>query len=272
MYFVESNGECYIWSENEHDWVSVGALQGPEGPVGPTGPQGETGATGPTGPQGQQGIQGIQGVQGEIGPEGPQGPEGVAGKDGKSAYQAAVDGGYTGTETGLNNALAAVPNHIGDRVIHITNDERTAWNSKSNFSGNYNDLTNKPTIPTVPTKVSAFTNDAGYLTGETDPTVPAWAKSANKPSYTASEVGAAPSSHVSDTTAHITASERNTWNGKANGTHNQAASTITAGTFAGQVVANSGGETYSTYLLRNTRLASSDTTPSNNGEICWTYK
>lgn len=32
------------------------------------------------------------------------------------------------------------------------------------FSGNYNDLTNTPTIPTVPTNVSAFTNDAGYLT------------------------------------------------------------------------------------------------------------
>lgn len=31
-------------------------------------------------------------------------------------------------------------------------------------SGSYNDLSNKPTIPTVPTKVSAFQNDAGYLT------------------------------------------------------------------------------------------------------------
>ena len=31
-------------------------------------------------------------------------------------------------------------------------------------SGSYNDLTNKPTIPTVPTNVSAFTNDAGYIT------------------------------------------------------------------------------------------------------------
>jgi hypothetical protein len=36
------------------------------------------------------------------------------------------------------------------------------------FSGNYNDLTNKPTIPTVPTNVSAFTNDAGYLTSYTE--------------------------------------------------------------------------------------------------------
>ena len=31
-------------------------------------------------------------------------------------------------------------------------------------SGSYNDLSNKPTIPTVPTNVSAFTNDSGYLT------------------------------------------------------------------------------------------------------------
>lgn len=31
-------------------------------------------------------------------------------------------------------------------------------------SGDYDDLTNKPTIPTVPVNVSAFANDAGYLT------------------------------------------------------------------------------------------------------------
>jgi hypothetical protein len=36
------------------------------------------------------------------------------------------------------------------------------------FSGNYNDLSNKPTIPTVPTNVSAFNNDAGYLTSHQD--------------------------------------------------------------------------------------------------------
>ncbi len=35
-------------------------------------------------------------------------------------------------------------------------------------SGSYNDLTNKPTIPTVPTTVSSFTNDAGYLTAHQD--------------------------------------------------------------------------------------------------------
>ena len=34
------------------------------------------------------------------------------------------------------------------------------------MSGNYDDLSNKPTIPVVPTDVSAFNNDAGYITQE----------------------------------------------------------------------------------------------------------
>src|SRR6056300_1519098 len=38
------------------------------------------------------------------------------------------------------------------------------------FSGDYEDLTNKPFIPTVPTNVSAFTNDVGYITSSTDTT------------------------------------------------------------------------------------------------------
>jgi hypothetical protein len=43
----------------------------------------------------------------------------------------------------------------------------------------------------IPTKLSQLTNDKGYLTGytETDPSVPAWAKSASKPTYSKSEVG-----------------------------------------------------------------------------------
>ena len=43
------------------------------------------------------------------------------------------------------------------------------------------------------TKVSQLENDVGYINQETDPTVPAWAKAQNKPSYTAQEVGALPS-------------------------------------------------------------------------------
>ena len=53
-------------------------------------------------------------------------------------------------------------------------------------TGSYNDLTDKPTIPTVPTNISAFVNDAGYITAipdsmggislESDPIFSAWDK------------------------------------------------------------------------------------------------
>lgn len=55
---------------------------------------------------------------------------------------------YTKTET---NALLAAKANSADLASVAT-------------SGSYNDLSNKPTIPVVPTNVSAFTNDAGYLT------------------------------------------------------------------------------------------------------------
>ena len=46
-------------------------------------------------------------------------------------------------------------------------------------------------IPTIPSKLSEFTNDKGYITSyiETDPTVPTWAKASTKPTYTKSEIG-----------------------------------------------------------------------------------
>ena len=56
------------------------------------------------------------------------------------------------------------------------------------FTGDYNDLENTPEIPAVPTKVSAFENDANYLKSETDPTVPAWAKESSKPNYDYTEI------------------------------------------------------------------------------------
>lgn len=51
-------------------------------------------------------------------------------------------------------------------------------------------------FPTIPKKVSELQNDSGYISEETDPTVPAWAKADEKPTYTAEEVGAAAKSHT----------------------------------------------------------------------------
>ena len=88
--------------------------------------------------------------------------------------------------------------------------DTTARNSIENLAtvastGNYSDLTG------APTNVSSFSNDAGYLTSftETDPTVPSWAKAESKPTYTASEVGAAAVNHSHDK-LQTTAGDNNT--------------------------------------------------------------
>ena len=55
-----------------------------------------------------------------------------------------------------------------------------------------------PSNSAIPTKVSDLQNDSGFITSftETDPTVPAWAKAASKPTYTAAEVGAPSTSEM----------------------------------------------------------------------------
>ena len=46
----------------------------------------------------------------------------------------------------------------------LKNDGSVDTTEYSTFSGSYEDLSNKPTIPTIPTNISAFNNDVGYLT------------------------------------------------------------------------------------------------------------
>ena len=43
-------------------------------------------------------------------------------------------------------------------------------------------------FPAIPSNTSDLNNDSGFLTSETDPTVPSWAKQPSKPGYTASEI------------------------------------------------------------------------------------
>ncbi len=49
--------------------------------------------------------------------------------------------------TTIPTTLASLTGDTTHRVV--TDAEKTTWNAKSNFSGNYNDLTNKPTIPSI---------------------------------------------------------------------------------------------------------------------------
>ena len=91
---------------------------------------------------------------------------------------------YTASEVGLGN----VDNTTDiDKPISIAT--QTALDGKSDTGHTHT--------------VSDITDMPAYLTQETDPTVPAWAKAKNKPTYTADEVGAAKKKHthnVSDIT------------------------------------------------------------------------
>ena len=75
----------------------------------------------------------------------------VAVSDVTSTELGYLDGVTSNIQTQLNAkaAQSSLTSHTDNTTVHITAAERTAWNAKSNFSGNYNDLTNKPTIPSI---------------------------------------------------------------------------------------------------------------------------
>ena len=118
----------------------IQGVQGPQGERGPAGadgsigPQGPKGDKGDTGSQGPQGVKGDKGDKGDTGPQGPQGPSGVSPTisleetasgvminivdsdgstsnayvlHGQSAYDAARNGGYVGTQANFYTDLAA---------------------------------------------------------------------------------------------------------------------------------------------------------------------
>ena len=110
----------------------------------------------------------------------------------------ALIGGLQTEITSSNKLSSDLVDDTNKTHKFITAAERTAWNAKSDFSGNYNDLTNKPTIPTVnnakliiqkngtkldeftanadtdvtinvvvPTKTSDLANDSNFITNAT---------------------------------------------------------------------------------------------------------
>ena len=84
---------------------------------------------------------------------------------------------YTANEIGLGNV-----DNTSDIDKPISTATQTALDGKADTGHTHT--------------VSDITDMPAYLTQETDPTVPAWAKAKNKPTYTADEVGAAKKNHT----------------------------------------------------------------------------
>lgn len=145
------------------------------------------------------------------------------------------------------------------------------------FSGSYTELADKPTIPT---KTSDLNNDSGFISSETDPTVPSWAKAANKPSYDYSEIGNTPTipANTSDlnndsgfitsetdpvfsasAASGISSSDISNWNGKTSNI-----GTITEITMNGTSKGTSGNVDLGTVITSETQLSKGTTTGSGN--------
>lgn len=129
---VDSSGNLsWTLTDNTDPPASVN-IKGQTGPQGEQGPQGPAGADGAQGPQGVPGNEGPQGIQGERGPQGLQGPQGErgeqgpSGQDGKSAYEIAVEDGFSGNiyewleslkgESGYSPTVSAEAIPSGTRV------------------------------------------------------------------------------------------------------------------------------------------------------------
>ena len=82
-----------------------------------------------------------------------------------------------------------------ENVIEAELDAETSMSIPQRFEQHLNNKENPHEVTKEQlglTKLSVLENDTGYLTEEKDPTVPAWAKASQKPSYTPEEVGSEP--------------------------------------------------------------------------------
>lgn len=180
----------------------------------------------------------------------------------------------TATERTAWNSKAP-GSHVGDST-HITAGERTAWNAKLDASqkgvaGGVATLGSDGKVPT--SQLPEMDYDAAGSAAAVQGNLDAHAANQQNPhgvtaeqvgarpatwTPTAADVGAAPASHTTDTTIHITASERTAWNGKAAGNHTHAASSITGLT----------GTDYTKVRVRGMAICASSATAPTIGNGC----
>jgi hypothetical protein len=126
-------------------------------------------------------------------------PTKVSAFENDSGYLTEVPAGYAKTEDIPTKAEDIGAQPAGSYLTEVPSGYATEEYvrnkiAEAELAGEEVDLSGYAQKSELPTKVSQLQNDSGFMTDytETDPTVPSWAKQPQKPSYTASEVGALP--------------------------------------------------------------------------------
>jgi len=111
----------------------------------------------------------------------------------KTDLASAVQTSLGKADSALQSYTETDPVFAASAASSITSTDITNWNGKTSNTGTVTSVTVKMNGSTKGTVTSSGTIELGtVITEETDPTVPSWAKATNKPTYTASEVGAVP--------------------------------------------------------------------------------
>lgn len=113
----------YVWDGVGEQWVDCGGIKGETGDTGPEGPEGPEGPPGPDGAAATIAIgtvtTGAAGTSAQVINSGtsaaavfdfriPRGNTGAPGETGASAYESAVAGGYSGTQSDFEDAMAGL--------------------------------------------------------------------------------------------------------------------------------------------------------------------
>ena len=202
----------------------------------------------------RESLRGPQGIQGEIGPEGPQGPKGADGtmsfEDLTEEQKASLKGDPGKNGEDGSNGVTFTPSVDSAGNLSWSNNGGLANPSTVNIKGaqGIQGIQGEigPEGPQGPTGADGAPGTSASINGVTTLTL---------------TTGTGLSHTQSGGTLTLTLS-----------THQHAASDITAGTFAGAVTAAASAQDPGTAMLRNSALASTETTPTNNGEIRWQYE
>lgn len=158
--------------------------------------------------------------------------------------------------------------HTGNNTIHVTASEKESWSGKQD----------------------ELTFDSAPTSGSTNPVTSGGVHTALSSKANASAL----SSHTGNSTIHITGAERTKWNAKqdaltfdstpksgssnpvtSGGVYTALSKKEASGTATSLInrstAVNAADTNYSTYMARGEALFSTDTTPSVNGAIAWTY-